>query len=90
MSISVADALFLASGLVVFGGALVAFGVALYLGYTKGDVLSEHFQNSSFLLTLGIKRRSSFYGRIQLIGNISSILTFPGFFLNEVWPALRT
>ena len=53
------------------------------MGYTKGDVLSEHFQNSSFLLTFGINRRSSFYGKIQLIGNISSILTFPGFFLKR-------
>jgi uncharacterized membrane protein len=45
--------------------------------------MSSHFKNSSSLLTLGIYRRSSLYGRMQLIGNISSILTFPRFFLKR-------
>lgn len=61
----------------------ICIGVALYLSYTKGDLMSSHFKSSSFLLTLGIYRRSSLYGRVQLIGNISSILTFPSFFLKR-------
>jgi hypothetical protein len=45
--------------------------------------MSSHFKSSSSLLTLGIYKRSSLYGRMQLIGNISSILTFPRFFLKR-------
>ena len=61
----------------------ICIGIALYLSYTKGDLMSSHFKNSSSLLTFGIYRRTSLYGRLQLVGNISSILTFPGFFLKR-------
>ena len=81
MSISVADALFLASGLIVFGGALVVFGVALHLGYTKGDVLSEHFQNSSPLITVSARVHAGLRGKTRLVYSISSVVTFPRFFL---------
>lgn len=81
MSVSVADALFLASGLIVFGGALVVFGVALHLGYTKGDVLSEHFQNSSPLITVSARIHTGLRGKTRLVYSISSVVTFPRFFL---------
>jgi hypothetical protein len=81
MSISVADTLFLASGLVVFGGALVVFGVALHLGYTKGDVMSEHFQNSSPLITVSVRIDKGLRGKTRLVYSISSVVTFPRFFL---------
>jgi hypothetical protein len=61
----------------------ICIGIALYLSYTKGDLMSSHFKNSSSLLTFGIYRRTSLYGRLQLVGNISSILTFPGFFIKR-------
>jgi len=80
---TVADVIFIGvCGLVIIGQFL-CIGAALYLSHTKGDFMSSHFKNSSFLLTLGIYRRSSLYGRMQLIGNISSILTFPRFFLKR-------
>ncbi|MGE8152251.1 hypothetical protein ACQKP5_13495 [Pseudomonas vancouverensis] len=81
MNISVADALFLASVLIVFGGELVVFGVALHLGYTKGDVLSEHFQNSSPLITFPVHVDRGLRGKIRLVFSISSVVTFPRFFL---------
>ena len=81
MSISVADALFLASGLIVFGGALVVFGVALHLGYTKGDVMSEHFQNSSPLITVAVRIDKGLRGKTRMVYSISSVVTFPRFFL---------
>ena len=61
----------------------ICIGIALYLSYAKGDLMSSHFKNSSSLLTFGIYRRTSLYGRLQLVGSISSILTFPGFFLKR-------
>ncbi|MBD0680198.1 hypothetical protein DM828_27340 [Pseudomonas umsongensis] len=83
MSVSVADALFLASGLVVFGGALVVFGVALHLGYTKGDVMSEHFQNSSPLITVAVRIDKGLRGKTRMVYSISSVVTFPRFFLKR-------
>ncbi|PTR26982.1 hypothetical protein C8K63_103236 [Pseudomonas sp. GV085] len=83
MNISVADALFLASGLIVFGGALVVFGVALHLGYTKGDALSEHFQNSSPLITVSARIDAGLRGKTRLVYSISSVVTFPQFFLKH-------
>ena len=83
MNISVADALFLTSGLIVFGGALVVFGVALHLGYTKGDALSEHFQNSSPLITVSARIDTGLRGKTRLVYSISSVVTFPRFFLKR-------
>jgi len=83
MNIGIADALFLASGLIIFGGALVVFGVALHLGYTKGDILSEHFQNSSPLITVPVRIDKGLRGKTRLVYSISSVVTFPRFFLKR-------
>ncbi|VVQ11337.1 hypothetical protein PS918_05335 [Pseudomonas fluorescens] len=81
MNISFADALSVASGLLVFGDALVVFGVAIYMGYTKGDVLSEHFKNSSSLITVPARIDKGLRGKTRLVYSISSVVTFPRFFL---------
>ena len=83
MSISVADALFLALGLMVFSGALVVFGAALYLGYTKGDALLECFPNSSSIITIPAHIDSGLLGKIRLVYSISSVVTFPRVFLKH-------
>ena len=83
MSISVADALFLASGLMVFGGAFVVFGAALYLGYTKGDALLECFPNSSSIITIPAHVDSGLLSKIRLVYSVSSVVTFPRFFLKH-------
>jgi hypothetical protein len=77
---STADTLFLASGLIVFGGALVVFGVALHLGYTKGDVLSEHFQKQFSTLTVSARIDAGLKGKTRLVYSISSVVTLPRFF----------
>ena len=83
MSISVADALFLTSGLMVFGGVLVVFGAALYFGYTKGDALLECFPNSSSIITIPAHIDSGLLGKIRLVYSISSVVTFPRVFLKH-------
>ena len=80
---TIADVIFLSVCGVVIICQFLCIGAALYLSHTKGDLMSSHFKSSSSLLTLGIYKRSSLYGRMQLIGNISSILTFPRFFLKR-------
>lgn len=69
-------------GVVIFC-QFICIGVALYLSCTKGDLMSSHFKGSSSLLALGIYKRTSLHGRLLLVGSISSILTFPGFFLKR-------
>jgi len=83
MSVSIVDTLFLASGLMVFGGALVAFGIAVHLGYTKGDFLSGYFQNSSSLITMPVRLNTGLIGKVRLIYSVSSVVTFPRFFLKH-------
>lgn len=83
MSISVADALFLASGLMVFGGALVVFGTGFYLGYTKGDIFLELFPNSSSIITIPGHIDSGLLGKIRLVYSVSSVVTFPRIFLKH-------
>ena len=61
----------------------ICIGVALYLSYAKGDLMLSHFKRKSSLLALGIYKRTSLHGRLLLVGSISSILTFPGFFLKR-------
>lgn len=78
-----ADIIFISLCGVVITGQFLCIGAALYLTHTKSDLMSSHFKSSSYLLTIGVYRRSSLYGRMQLIGNISSILTFPRFFLKR-------
>lgn len=68
---------------VIFIGQFICIGTALHLSYTKGDIISSHFKNCSYLINTGIYNNSSFYGRILLMGNISSIVTFPKFFLKR-------
>ena len=83
MSISVADALFLTSGLMVFGRALVVFGAALYFGYTRGDALLECFPNSSSIITIPAHIDSGLLGKIRLVYSVSSVVTFPRVFLKH-------
>jgi hypothetical protein len=51
------------------------------LAYTKGDVFSEHFQNSSPLITVSARIDPGLRGKTRLVYSISSVVTFPRFFL---------
>ncbi|AWY42123.1 hypothetical protein DKY63_20310 [Pseudomonas putida] len=83
MNISFADALFVIVGLTIVGGALIVFGIALYLGYTKGDVLSDHFKNSSSLITLPARIDKGLRGKVRLVYSVSSVVTFPRLFMKR-------
>ncbi|KAB0494797.1 hypothetical protein [Pseudomonas vancouverensis] len=78
-----ANLVFISLGGVFVVGVFLSLGSALYISYTKGDQISTHFKKGSTYLAHGIYRRSSFYGRVHLIGWISSALTFPQFFLKR-------
>ncbi|PAM85125.1 hypothetical protein CES87_01105 [Pseudomonas sp. ERMR1:02] len=69
--------------LIVITGQFICIGSALYLSHTKKDIISSHFKHCSVLLIFGIHKGTTFYRRILLIGNISSIVTFPNFFISR-------
>ncbi|NUU33634.1 hypothetical protein [Pseudomonas sp. C2B4] len=83
MNISVASALFVASGLFFFGGAIVVLGVVVYIGHTKGDILSDHFKNSSPVITIPALIDKGLRGKTRLVCSVSSVVTFPRFFLKH-------
>ena len=45
MSLSIADTVFLCGSLIGFGGAFIYLGIALYIAYTKMDMMLAYFKN---------------------------------------------
>lgn len=71
-----------AGGLVLVG-LFICIGIALYYGYTQGEQISSHFKNSSSSITSTTHRHSGPYGKMQLVGGIAFVVTFPEFFLKH-------
>lgn len=68
---------------VVFVGIYVWLAFALYLGYTKGEDLSMYFKNSSSLISVDTHKHAGPFGKLQLVGGIASVVTFPRFFIKR-------
>ena len=83
MSLDTADKIFLAVGLIDFGGIFLWIGVCLHLAYTKMDLMLDHLKTSSLLNTFVPLRQGGPWGKLVLVGSISSIVTFPGFHLRR-------
>lgn len=64
-------------------GLFICIARALYLGYTQGDQMSRYFKNSSSSMTSAMQRHAGPYGKIQFVGGVSFVLTFPRFFLKH-------
>ena len=64
------------------GGAILILifiwiAVALYLAYTKMDVMLEHLKNSSAVKALAFYRQLGVWGHLKLIGEIAALITSP-------------
>ncbi|MGR6740086.1 hypothetical protein [Pseudomonas chlororaphis] len=70
-------------GGVVILGILVWIGVALHMAYTKMDELLDHLKNCSAIMVRAPLRHGGPWGKLLLIGGISGIVTFPGFYLKR-------
>lgn len=57
--------------------------VALYLGYTKTDVLLNSFKNSSSAITISTRIHTGPWGKLQLVGSACSVVTFSRFFVKH-------
>ena len=64
-------------------GLFICIALALYLGYTQGDQMSKYFKNSSSSMTSATQIHSGPYGKLQLDGGVSFVVTFPQFFLKH-------
>jgi hypothetical protein len=64
-------------------GLFICITFALYLGHTQGDQMSKYFKNSTSNMTSATQRYSGPYGKLQLVGGVSFVVTFPRFFLKH-------
>jgi hypothetical protein len=83
MSLNTADKIFLVVGLIDFGGIFLWIGICLHMAYTKMDLMLECFKKSSAVMTLVPLRHGGPWGKLLLIGGISGVVTFPGFYLKK-------
>ncbi|MBV7510055.1 MULTISPECIES: hypothetical protein [unclassified Pseudomonas] len=58
-------------------------GVALYMAYTKMDVMLGCLKNSSSVMSMASLRHGGPWGKLLLVGGVSGFITFPGFYLKR-------
>lgn len=83
MSLSVADKVFLAAGLIDFGMGFVCIGAALHIAYTKMDVMLDHLKNSPSAMALTSLKHGGAWGKLLMVGGISGLVTFPDFYVKR-------
>jgi len=83
MSLNTADKIFLAVGLIDFGGIFLWIGVCLHLAYTQMNLMQDHLKNSLLIKTFFSLGQGGPWGKLVLVGSISSVVTFPVFYLKR-------
>ncbi|MCK3838924.1 MULTISPECIES: hypothetical protein [Pseudomonas] len=68
---------------VVIVGMFVWIGIALHMAYTKMDLMLTHLKNCSAIMIRAPLRHGGPWGKLLLVGGISGIVTFPGFYLKR-------
>jgi hypothetical protein len=66
----------------LFGGAIflmifIWVGFALYLAYTRLDVMLKHLKNSTAVMALSHYRHLGAWGHFHLIAGIAALVAFP-------------
>ena len=65
----------------VISGLLALIGVSMHLAYTKLDMMLEHLKNCSAVKNRAPLKHGGPLGKFLLVGGISGIVTFAGFYL---------
>ncbi len=76
MTVSLAEKLFMAVGLIDIGGIFIWLCICIHMGYTKMDVILKHVKNSPIHSALAPNGAGGPLEKLRFIGNISSLLTF--------------
>lgn len=72
----------LLGGILVIG-AIIWLVITLRIAYTHLELMLKHLENSSTVTTLTQLKQGSLWGRVLLVGSISSVLTFPDFYIKR-------
>lgn len=72
----------LLGGILVIG-AIIWLIIALRIAYTHLELMLKHLENSSTVTTLTQLKQGSLWGKVLLVGSISSVLTFPDFYIKR-------
>lgn len=89
MSLSIADTIFLCGSLIGFGGAFIYLGIALYIAYTKMDMMLTCFKNSPYIMIRAPILNGGPWGRLFVLREIVGVLQVPGLYIpdGDVCPA---
>ncbi|HCS42179.1 MAG TPA: hypothetical protein DIW52_05045 [Pseudomonas sp.] len=68
---------------IVITSMFIWVGVALHMAYTKMDMMLEHLKNCAAIMVRAPLRHGGPWGKLMLVGGISGIVTFPGFYLKR-------
>ncbi|WP_236044142.1 hypothetical protein [Pseudomonas sp.] len=83
MTLSLADKIFLASGILEFSGIIICLGTALHMAYTQMDLILAHLKNCPAVVSQIPLRNGGPWGKLLLTGWIAGIVTFPGYYLKH-------
>lgn len=64
-------------------GIFIWLGVTLHLAYTKGEMMLDHFKNSSAIMALAPLKHGGPWGHLLLAGGICGAIAFPRFNLQN-------
>ncbi|WP_392888058.1 hypothetical protein ACF6ZU_25270 [Pseudomonas migulae] len=83
MSLSTAETVYLAIGLIDFIGAFISIGISLHLAYTKMDVMLNHLKNCPAVMIRAPFRNGGPWGNMFLLGAIMGVMTTPRLYLRD-------
>ena len=83
MSISTADKIYLCVWLVYFASMLAWIGAAMYLAYTKMDLMLAHMKNSPIVMIRRFLIHAGLWGRMHVFGVIMGMMVMPGMALRR-------
>jgi hypothetical protein len=83
VSLSTVDKVFLVVGLIDFGGIFIWIGVAMYLAYSKMELMLSHFKNSPTITVRIFLIRAGILGRLHIFGLMMGLMVMPGIFLRK-------
>ena len=83
MSLNLNDALILGAGGLIFIGCISFVIVALYIAYTKLDVMLGCFKNSPAVMIRAPLRNGGPWGRLFVLGSIVGVLKAPGLYIAD-------
>ena len=67
----------------VIVGMFVWIGIALYMAYTKMELMLAQLKNCSAVMSLAQFRQGGPWGKLLLVGSISGFVTFPNFYIKR-------